>query len=66
VSGGSLTEWSLGSSFPRKRESMLRPSRSKWIPAFAGMTIRMSIIRRKEFVRSASIAGQDDPDPAQG
>ena len=26
------------SSFPRTRESMLRGSNSKWIPAFAGMT----------------------------
>jgi hypothetical protein len=30
------------SSFPRKRESTLRPSKSKWIPAFAGM-IRTSV-----------------------
>ena len=33
----------LPMSFPRKRESMLR-LKAKWIPAFAGMTIRKEVL----------------------
>ena len=50
-----LLSESLTPSFPQKRESMLRRSSSKWIPAFAGKT---SVLRRPSLHHSRQRVSQ--------